>query len=173
MPGSGAIVTRWLALAGFVWITDRITKLIVDSELVLGELIPVLPGFSWIRLHNEGAAFSFLADQGGWQRWLFIALAIGFSAFLVSEIRRLPANDRLLGWAYGLVLGGALGNLWDRAFDGYVVDFVLVHYADHYFPAFNVADAAISIGAVLWIASMLRDARRERAARTAASGNRP
>jgi signal peptidase II len=173
VPGSGATVARWFVLAGLVWIADRITKLIVDSRLLLGEEVPVLPVFSWIRLHNEGAAFSFLADQGGWQRWLFVALAIGFSAYLVTEIRRLPANDRLLGWAYGLVLGGALGNLWDRAFDGYVVDFVLVHYANHFFPAFNVADSAISIGAALWIVSMLRDARREHAARTAKSGDRP
>jgi signal peptidase II len=128
--------------------------------------VPVLPVFSWIRLHNEGAAFSILADQGGWQRWMFVALAIGFSTYLVVEIRRLPATERLLGWAYGFVLGGALGNLWDRAVNGYVVDFALAHYDNHYFPAFNVADAAISIGATLWILSMLRDVRRERAART-------
>ena len=170
--GSGAIVVRWFVLAGFVWIADRITKLIVDSVLLLGEEIPVLPVFSWIRLHNEGAAFSFLADQGGWQRWLFVALAIGFSAYLITEIRRLPGNDRLLGWAYGLVLGGALGNLWDRAFDGYVVDFALAHYGNHFFPAFNVADSAISIGAALWIASMLRDTYRERAARTTPTNDR-
>jgi signal peptidase II len=140
--------------------------MIVESKLMLGEEVPVLPVFSWIRLHNEGAAFSILADQGGWQRWMFVALAIGFSTYLVVEIRRLPATERLLGWAYGFVLGGALGNLWDRAVNGYVVDFALAHYDNHYFPAFNVADSAISIGATLWILSMLRDVRRERAART-------
>ncbi len=128
--------------------------------------MPLLPVFSWVRLHNEGAAFSFLATQGGWQRWMLAGLAVAFSTYLVLEIRRLPATDKLLGWAYGFVLGGALGNLWDRVVHGYVVDFALAHYDDHYFPAFNVADSAISIGAVLWIASMWRDSRRERAART-------
>ena len=159
-------MAKWLALAGVVWVLDRITKIIVNSALALGQEVPVLPVFSWVRLHNEGAAFSFLATQSGWQRWMLVALAVAFSIYLLIEIRRLPATDRLLGWAYGFVLGGALGNLWDRAVHGYVVDFALAHYDDHYFPAFNVADSAISIGAVLWIASMLRDSRRERAART-------
>jgi signal peptidase II len=159
-------MSKWLALAGVVWVIDRVTKGIVNSVLVLGQEVTVLPVFSWVRLHNEGAAFSILATQSGWQRWMFVVLAVAFSIYLVTEIRRLPATDRLLGWAYGLVLGGALGNLWDRAVHGYVVDFALAHYDDHYFPAFNVADSAISIGAVLWIASMLRDSRRERAART-------
>lgn len=159
-------VAKWYALAAFTWFADRVTKSIVSSVLMLGEEVPVLPVFSWIRLHNEGAGFSILADQGGWQRWLFVVLAIVFSAYLVVEIRRLPATERLLGWAYGFVLGGALGNLWDRAIDGYVVDFALAHYGNHYFPAFNVADSAISIGATLWILSMLRDTHRERATRT-------
>lgn len=159
-------MAKWFSLAVFTWMADRVTKMIVESKLMLGEEVPVLPVFSWIRLHNEGAAFSILADQGGWQRWMFVALAIGFSTYLVVEIRRLPATERLLGWAYGFVLGGALGNLWDRAVNGYVVDFALAYYDNHYFPAFNVADSAISIGATLWILSMLRDVRRERAART-------
>jgi signal peptidase II len=159
-------MSKWLVLAGVVWVIDRVTKGIINSVLVLGQEVPMLPVFSWVRLHNEGAAFSILATQGGWQRWMFVALAVAFSIYLVMEIRRLPAGDRLLGSAYGLVLGGALGNLWDRAVHGYVVDFALAHYDGHYFPAFNVADSAISIGAVLWIVSMLRDARRERAART-------
>jgi len=162
--GWAATVVKWLSLAGFVWIADRITKHIVDITLVLGEARPVLPVFSWVRLHNEGAAFSFLDDADGWQRWFFVVLALAFSAYLISEIRRLPSAERLLGWAYGLVLGGALGNMWDRLMDGYVVDFLLVHYAGHYFPAFNVADSAISIGAALWILAMVRDGRRERAA---------
>jgi signal peptidase II len=155
----------WFIVAGTVWVVDRITKSIVNAVLTLGEEVPVLPVFSWIRAHNEGAAFSFLAGQGGWQRWLFVALALAFSIYLIIEIRRLPAAERLLGWAYALVLGGALGNLWDRALHGYVVDFALAHWDNHYFPVFNVADSAISIGATLWILSMLRDARRERAAR--------
>lgn len=159
-------MAKWLALAGVVWILDRVTKIVVNTSLALGQEVSVLPIFSWVRLHNEGAAFSFLATQSGWQRWMLVALAVAFSIYLLTELRRLPATDRLLGFAYGFVLGGALGNLWDRAVHGYVVDFALAHYGDHYFPAFNVADSAISIGAVLWIASMLRDSRRERAART-------
>ena len=160
------MASRWFALAGFVWILDRATKAFVSSTLMLGQEVPILPIFSWIRLHNEGAGFSFLQDAGGWQRWLFVVLAIGFSAYLVTEIRKLPAHEKLLGWAYGFVLGGALGNLWDRLMHGYVVDFALAHYGDHYFPAFNVADSAISIGATLWILSMLRDARHRDASTT-------
>jgi signal peptidase II len=156
-------MNRWIGLAGGVWIADRITKLIIDHTLLLGEERPVLPIFSWIHLHNQGAAFSFLNDAGGWQRWFFVVLAAVFSGYLVAEIRRLPATERVLGWAYGFVLGGALGNMWDRLVNGYVVDFVLVHYRQHPFPAFNVADSAISVGAALWILAMLRDSRRERA----------
>jgi signal peptidase II len=159
-------MVKWLGLAGVVWILDRVTKGIVNSTMALGQEVPLLPVFSWVRLHNEGAAFSFLASQSGWQRWMLAGLAVAFSAYLVLEIRRLPPTDKLLGWAYGFVLGGALGNLWDRVVHGYVVDFALAHYDGHYFPAFNVADSAISIGAVLWIASMWRDSRRERAAPT-------
>jgi signal peptidase II len=155
-------VVKWLWLAGFVWVLDRASKIFVSNRLALGEEVPVLPVFSWIRLHNQGAAFSFLDGAGGWQRWLFVALAIAFAVYLVIEIRRLPATERLLGWAYGLVLGGALGNMWDRIIEGHVVDFILVHWANHYFPAFNVADSAISVGATLWIVAMLRDGRRER-----------
>jgi signal peptidase II len=156
-------MSKWLGVAGIIWILDRITKLVVDHVLLLGEERPLLPVFSWVHLHNEGAAFSFLDDAGGWQRWFLVVLATVFCGYLVTELRRLPSNERLLGWAYGLVLGGALGNMWDRLLNGYVVDFVLVHYAGHPFPAFNVADSAISIGAALWILAMLRDSRRERA----------
>ncbi len=158
-------MTKWFVLAGVTWILDRVTKFIVSNMLALGEEVRVLPVFSWIKAHNDGAAFSLLAGQSGWQRWVFVALAVAFSAFLVTEIRRLPDRERLLGWAYGLVLGGALGNLWDRALHGYVVDFALAHWGEHYFPIFNVADSAITIGATLWIFAMLRDLRRERATR--------
>jgi len=157
---------KWFALAAVAWVLDRATKAFVNSTLMLGQEVPILPIFSWVRLHNEGAAFSFLDDASGWQRWVFVALAIGFSAYLVTEIRKLPSNERLLGWAYGFVLGGALGNMWDRLMHGYVVDFALAHYGNHYFPAFNVADSAISIGATLWILAMLRDSRANRDART-------
>jgi signal peptidase II len=143
---------------------DRISKYIVVQVLEVGERIPVWSFFSWIHLKNEGAAFSFLDGAGGWQRWMFVAIAIGFSIFLIYEMLRLPADKKLQGWAFALILGGAWGNLIDRIADGRVVDFVLVHYQQYYFPAFNVADSAISLGAAAWIALMIRDARRESAA---------
>lgn len=157
-------------IALVVWLLDRLTKYIVVENLALGESIPVLPVFSWIRLHNTGAAFSFLADAGGWQRWFFIALAIAFAVFLVVEIRRLAADDRWLAATYGLILGGALGNGYDRLVDGFVVDFVLVHWQHYYFPAFNVADSAVSVGAAMWILWMIVDARRNRRGKKAEAG---
>ena len=161
-PGSERSVAKWLSLAACVWLLDRASKVFVTKVLAFGEEVPVLPVFSWVRLHNQGAAFSLLDDAGGWQRWVFVVLALGFAAYLLVELRRLPAREHLLGWAYGLVLGGALGNMWDRIVDGHVVDFILVHWSHHYFPAFNVADSAISVGAALWILAMLRETRRQR-----------
>ena len=140
-----------VAVAGVVWILDRVTKVIVNSTLALGEEVPVLPVFSWIRRTTKARRSAFSQIKAAGSAGCSSALAVAFSIYLVSEIRRLPAHERLLGWAYGLVLGGALGNLWDRALHGYVVDFALAHYGDHYFPVFNVADSAISIGAALWI----------------------
>jgi signal peptidase II len=152
---------RWLGLAVLVVTLDRVAKYIVVQVLALGERIPVWPFFSWIHLQNEGAAFSFLSGAGGWQRWLFVAIAIGFSIYLIYEMLRLPVDKKLQGWAFALILGGAWGNLIDRILSGRVVDFVLVHYQQYYFPAFNVADSAIFLGAVAWIALMIRDSRRE------------
>ena len=122
-----SIARQAYVIAVVVWILDRVTKYIVVDNLALGEAIPVVPIFSWIRLHNTGAAFSFLSDAGGWQRWFFVALAIGFAIFLIIELRKIGA-DRWLGWTYGLILGGALGNGYDRLVNGYVVDFLLVHW---------------------------------------------
>ena len=156
---------RWLGFAVLVGILDRAAKYFVVQVLEVGERIPVWPFFSWIHLQNEGAAFSFLSGAGGWQRWLFVTIAIGFSVYLIVEMRRLPAQKKLHGWAFALILGGAWGNLVDRIGTGRVVDFVLVHYQQYYFPAFNVADSAIFLGAVAWIALMIRDARRESAAK--------
>ncbi len=153
------MIVAWLALATIILALDQASKFLVTQTLELGERIVVWPMFSWIRLHNEGAAFSFLNDGGGWQRYLFSGLAIGFSIYLILEIRRLAASDWVQSLAYSLILGGALGNLVDRLARGHVVDFVLVHYEHHYFPAFNVADSAIFCGAVLWIWLLLREAR--------------
>lgn len=156
----------WLGFAALVVVLDRVSKYVVVQGLDVGERLVVWPFFSWIHLQNEGAAFSFLSGAGGWQRWLFVIIAIGFSIFLIYEMLRLPAGKKLHGWAFALILGGAWGNLVDRIASGRVVDFVLVHYQQYYFPAFNVADSAIFLGAVAWIALMIRDARREGAAGT-------
>lgn len=152
----------WLALSLAVWVADRVTKLYVVASLELGEEVPVLPVFSWIRLHNEGAAFSMLNDAGGWQRWFLVTLAFAFSIYVIVELRRMRADARLEALAFSLILGGATGNLYDRLMDGYVVDFALAHWGNAYFPAFNVADSAISIGAVIWIFTMFREWRERR-----------
>jgi len=148
----------WLSVSAIVVVLDRVTKLAVVSRLELGEEVPVLPVFSWVRLHNEGAAFSLLQNAGGWQRWFFVVLAVAFSIYLVYELRRLPASERLQAFGFSLILGGALGNMIDRATVGYVVDFALAHWRHTYFfPAFNVADSAITVGAIAWIWTMLRE----------------
>lgn len=151
-----------LVLAALVVLVDRVTKLVVGAELLYGERIPVWPFFDLVRWHNEGAAFSVLATAGGWQRWFFVALGIGFTAFILYELRRLPRHDHLMSWVYALILGGALGNLVDRIWHGYVVDFLLFHYNEVYFPAFNVADSALTCGAALWIWRMFQEWRTER-----------
>ena len=154
---------RWLSISGIVVVLDQLSKWVVASNMQLGDHIPVLPFFSWVRWHNEGAAFSMLANAGSWKRTFFIVLAVGFISFIIYELRRLPSHDRLMGLVYGLILGGALGNLSDRIFRGHVVDFVLFHYESWYFPGFNVADSALFCGAALWIGLMVRDYRAERA----------
>jgi signal peptidase II len=155
-------MTPWLVLAGAVVAVDQWVKARVVAALAYGDEVPVFPFFSLVRWHNEGAAFSMLGSAGGWQRWLFIVLAVGFAAFLLVELKRLPPNQRVMGLVYGLILGGAIGNLIDRALLGHVVDFLLFHWGTWYFPAFNVADMALTVGAVLWIGVMISEARRER-----------
>ena len=143
----------WLGLSGLVLVFDQLTKALVVQNLQLGERIDLLPFFSLVRWHNDGAAFSLLSGSNG--RWFFVALAMGFTVFIIYELRRLPLGNRLMGWAYGLILGGALGNGADRLLSGYVIDFSLLHYAGWHFPAFNVADSALTIGAALWLGSMI------------------
>jgi signal peptidase II len=146
---------KWLGLALGVIAVDHLTKFWVTSTLAYQEAIPVLPFFSLVRVHNTGAAFSFLADAGGWQRWFFIAIGIVATAIIVRLLRR-HAQDRRLAFALALVLGGALGNVIDRAILGHVVDFLYFHYRGFAWPAFNVADSAISVGAALLIWDSLR-----------------
>jgi signal peptidase II len=157
-------MTRWLLLAAGVVGLDQWAKARIVDVFAHGDDRQLLPFLSLVRWHNEGAAFSMLGDAGGWQRWFFIAIAVSFVLFIVWELRRLPPQDRLMGMVYGLILGGAVGNLIDRVLLGHVVDFVLLHWRSWYFPAFNVADIALTVGALLWIGAMVRDARQPRRA---------
>ena len=142
---------RWYGLAALVVLLDQYTKELASSGLDYGRPVEVWSWFNLTLQHNTGAAFSFLSDAGGWQRYFFSALAIVISAVLARWLYVMPREQRLLALSLGLIMGGALGNLWDRLVLGYVVDFISVHYQEHYFPAFNIADAAISVGAALMI----------------------
>lgn len=149
---------RWLGVSATVVAADLATKAWVSRALSYGDVVEVTPFFNFVLTHNTGAAFSFLAGAGGWQRWFFTVVAIAISAALVVMLRR-PHRDRLVPLALALVLGGALGNLWDRVTLGHVVDFVQLHAGGYYWPAFNVADSAITVGVVLLIWDGLRGSR--------------
>ncbi len=151
----GALVWLWLSL--LVVVLDQVTKLWVASSLQYNMPMAVLPGFIDLRLlHNEGAAWSFLATAGGWQRWFLTGLAIVVSIILVIWLSRLKRGDYLLAVALALVLGGAVGNVIDRILYGYVIDFIDVYYSAWHWPAFNLADSAISLGAIILIIDALR-----------------
>ena len=148
---NGAYSLRWYGLALLVVVLDQYTKGLAESALEYGRPVEV---FSWFNLtlqYNKGAAFSFLSDAGGWQRYFFSVVAVVISAVLVVWLYRMPRQQRLLALALALILGGALDNVWDRLVLGHVVDFISVHYGGYYFPAFNIADSAISVGAALMI----------------------
>jgi signal peptidase II len=145
---------RWYGLAGLVVVLDQFSKWLVLENIGFGETIYVAPFWNWVLTFNPGAAFSFLADQPGWQRWLFTALALAVSGWIALMLRQHPMQ-KLLSLALTLVMGGALGNVIDRVRFGAVVDFVQWHVAGHYFPAFNVADSAITLGAVLLVIEQL------------------
>ncbi len=149
------MLKRWLLLAALVIGVDQYSKWLVLQTLRLGEMVDLSPFFAWTLTFNRGASFSFLADAGGWQRWLFTGLALAVSAWVLVELRR-HAGERLLSLALTLIMGGALGNVIDRLRFGAVVDFILVHSSTWYFPAFNVADSAISVGAVLLVWEQMR-----------------
>jgi signal peptidase II len=159
-PAPGAVPARqpflaWYALALVLVIADQGTKLLATNLLDYARPVPVFFWFNLTLHHNEGAAFSFLSDAGGWQRWFFTALAIGVSAAIAIWIRQLQRGQWVLALGLALVLSGAVGNLIDRVRLGYVVDFISVHYGSWYFPTFNVADSAISVGAALIILDAL------------------
>ena len=142
---------KWLWLTALVFVLDLLTKLWASSSLSLYELVPITSFFNITLAHNPGAAFSFLADAGGWQRWFFTAIAAVVSVVIIIWLKRLPANEKLQACGLALVLGGALGNVLDRVMHGYVVDFLDFYYGDYHWPAFNVADMAIVGGAALLI----------------------
>ena len=144
----------YLALAIVIILLDQWTKYLASSHLIYGQPVAVLPFFNLTLLHNTGAAFSFLSDAGGWQRWFFAGLSFLVSLVLLVWIYQLKPKEQLLALSLALILGGAIGNLWDRVLLGYVVDFISVHYAGRYFPAFNIADSAITLGAGLMILDM-------------------
>lgn len=141
------------ALAGFVIALDQVTKLWADSALAYREIVPVTPFFNITLAYNKGAAFSFLADHSGWQRWFFAALALVAAVVLIVWIWRIKPAERLMSWPLSLVLGGAIGNLIDRLAYGHVVDFLDFFYGRYHWPAFNVADSAIVCGAawLIWL----------------------
>ena len=151
----------WLGLSGLIIVLDQLTKLWVVSALRLGQSVELTSFFNLVFVYNPGAAFSFLSDAGGWQRWFFVALALAVSVWLTLLIRS-HAAERLLPLAAALILGGALGNVIDRIRFGAVVDFLDVHAAGWHWPAFNVADAAISLGVALLIWQQLFHAEKEK-----------
>lgn len=146
---------KWLWLAGMVLFADQISKYYAAELLVLYQPLPLLPSLNLTLAHNTGAAFSFLSSASGWQRWFFIGLALMVSAFIITWLRRLEPTQRLLGCSLALILGGSLGNVCDRLVHGYVIDFIDVYYQQWHWPVFNIADSAISVGAVLLILETL------------------
>jgi len=152
----------WLLIALAVLLADQVTKILVIDSLTLYQRIPILPILDLVRLHNTGAAFSFLADASGWQNWLFTGVAVAASIGIVWWLIRLPRSGRkVLSLGLALVLGGAIGNVIDRMLYGYVVDFILFHYEEWSYPAFNVADSAITCGVILILFdSLVLDRRR-------------
>ncbi|MAA65190.1 MAG: signal peptidase II [Alteromonadaceae bacterium] len=147
---------RWLWLALGVIVVDLGTKAWFTAILTYGEPVPVLSFFNFTLLHNTGAAFSFLAGEAGWQRWFFVGLAAVVSVVLVRWLATLKANETWMAVAIALILGGAIGNVYDRVVHGYVVDFLHFYWNSYHFPAFNLADTAITIGAIMMVVDMFR-----------------
>ena len=144
---------RWLWVSLVVIVSDQAAKQVAEALLTPHQAVNLFPYFDWYLTYNTGAAFSFLADAGGWQRWLFTVIAIVISFVIVKWIRKLPAEETLTAASLGLILGGAIGNLIDRVYLGHVIDYIQVWLGSYPFPAFNIADASISVGAVLLVLS--------------------
>lgn len=159
--GAGTGLLTWLGLALLVLILDQFTKVMVTGYFQLGDSRTVTSFFNLVRVHNTGAAFSFLAGASGWQRWLFTGIGVA-AVLLILWMLRSHAGQRLFAFALSMILGGAIGNLVDRIAYGHVVDFLQFHHAGWYFPSFNVADSAITIGAIALILDELLRVRRSR-----------
>jgi len=165
---ASARLAPWLALAVLVVLLDQLTKWLILGAYQLGDATPVTGFFNIVRAHNTGAAFSFLAGGSGWQRWFFIGLALAVAGFIVWLLRAHP-GQKLFAFALSMILGGAVGNVIDRMLHGYVVDFLDFHWSflaplfhRGHFPAFNLADAAITVGAIGLILDELLRVRRGR-----------
>lgn len=149
------MIKPWIWLSLLVIVLDQATKYLAETLLVMHQPVPVTPSFNLMLTYNTGAAFSFLADAGGWQRWFFLGLGTLVSMGLVIWLTRLKPQEKWLAVALALILGGAIGNLIDRAWLGQVIDFIQLYYDRWYWPAFNIADSAITVGAVLLVVESL------------------
>lgn len=155
MAKKNAGLTLWLGIAAVVVLLDQLSKITMSRLLAYGQSEPVTSFFNLVMVYNPGAAFSFLANSGGWQRWFFSALALAVSIFIVWMLNR-NASQRMFCWSLSLILGGAVGNLIDRLAYGHVIDFLDFHVGGWHWPAFNIADGAITIGAALFVLDELR-----------------
>jgi len=158
---AGSGLPGWLALALLVVVLDQFTKVLILGSFAWGDVREVTSFFNMVRVHNTGAAFSFLAGASGWQRWFFIGIGLVASAFIMWMLHR-HAGQRLFCFAITMIMGGALGNVIDRAVHGYVVDMLDFHAAGWHFPAFNLADSAITLGAACLILDEILRVRRGR-----------
>lgn len=156
---TGSSLLPWLGIALVIIVLDQLTKSLILANFAYGDSVHVTSFFNVVRVHNTGAAFSFLAGASGWQRWFFIGLGVVAAGFIVWMLRS-HGGQKMFAWALALILGGALGNVIDRLLHGYVVDFIQVHWAGRYFPSFNLADSAITLGAILLIVDELRRVRK-------------
>jgi len=145
------LMLKWLWLSLLVFVLDQVSKLLIVKNFDLYESVGLIPSVNFTYVHNMGAAFSFLSSAGGWQRWFFVGIAIIAITVLVIWLRRLKPTETWMAVTISLVLGGAVGNLYDRISYGYVIDFIDVYYQAHHWPVFNIADSAISIGVVMML----------------------
>lgn len=158
MPDNNLIsFKQWSWITVLVIVLDQLTKILADQYLQYHQAVEVIPMFNLTLMYNKGAAFSFLANAGGWQRWFFLILTSAVSIFIYLWLRKLKAHQVMQYTALALILGGAIGNLIDRAIYGHVIDFLDVYFQQHHWPAFNIADSAITVGAILLIYDTLKN----------------